>query len=115
MTKNERWLRMLSKMQIDVTEEIASGELISRELLHDNKTWRITLQFDNLLTVECMNFLSSRIVQYMCEEIGECKCKFTFKYRNSTLDAKMVEEYLDEGIRVLSSVKREITIIRTLS
>ena len=78
MTKNERWLRMLSKMQIDVTEEIASGELISRELLHDNKTWRITLQFDNLLTVECMNFLSSRIVQYMCEEIGECKCKFMF-------------------------------------
>ena len=111
MTKNERWLRMLSKMQIDATEEIASGELISRELLHDNKTWRITLQFDNLLTVECMNFLSSRIVQYMCEEIGECKCKFTFKYRNSTIDAKMVEEYLDEGIRVLSSVKREMTII----
>ena len=43
MTKNERWLNMLKMMNIEITDDIASGALINRTLLSDNKTWRISL------------------------------------------------------------------------
>ena len=85
------------------------------ELLNDNKTWRITLEFDNLLSVERINFLTSSIRKYLQEEIGTEECKFSVIYRNSILDGLnniLIAEYFEEAIRVLSTVKREITIIR---
>ena len=115
MTRNERWLNMLKMMNIEATNDILTGELVNRVLLNDNKTWRITLEFDNLLSVERINFLTSSIRKYLQEEIGTEECKFSVIYRNSILDGLnniLIAEYFEEAIRVLSTVKREITIIR---
>ena len=115
MTKNERWLNMLKMMNIEVTEDILTGELVNRVLLSDNKTWRITLEFDELLSVEKINFLTDNIRKYLKEEIGTEFCKFSVIYRKSILNGlsnNLIKEYYDEAIKVLATVKREISIIR---
>ena len=115
MTKNERFLNMLKIMNFEVTDDIASGVVVGYELLEDNKTWRVTLEFDSLLTVERVNSLTSGIKQYLVDEIGALECKFTINYRNSILDGLnnlTICDYFEEAIKVLSTVKREITIIK---
>ena len=115
MTKNERFLNMLKIMNFEVTDDIASGVVVGYKLLEDNKTWRVTLEFDSLLTVERVNSLTSGIKQYLVDEIGALECKFTINYRNSILDGLnnlTICDYFEEAIKVLSTVKREITIIK---
>ena len=67
MTKNERFLNMLKIMNFEVTDDIASGVVVGYKLLEDNKTWRVTLEFDSLLTVERVNSLTSGIKQYLVD------------------------------------------------
>lgn len=115
MTKNERWLNMLKMMNIEITDDIASGALVNRTLLSDNKTWRITLEFENLLPVSKLSFLTNSIKNYLIEEIGAEECKFTVLYRNSVLEGNnsiLINEYFDAAIEVLSTVKREVSIIK---
>ena len=115
MTKNERFLNMLKIMNFEVTDDIASGVVVGYKLLEDNKIWRVTLEFDNLLTVERVNSLTNAIKQLLVDEISALECKFTINYRNSILDGLnnlTICNYFEEAIKVLSSVKREITIIK---
>ena len=103
MTKNERFLNMLKIMNFEVTDDIASGVVVGYKILEDNKTWRVTLEFDSLLSVERVNSLTSGIKQYLVDEIGALECKFTINYRNSILDGLnnlTICDYFEEAIKV---------------
>ncbi len=111
MNKNQRWLNMLSRLNINPTDDIISGSLVNTELLKDNKTWRLTLEFDSLLPCNKVNSLMASIKNYMFNNLNAIDCKFTFCYRDKTIVDDLIEEYFHDGIRVLSTVRKEILIL----
>lgn len=111
MTKNEQWLNMLSKLNITPTSDIESGQLISRTLLKDNKTWRLTLEFEKLLSFSVLNELMNSIRSYLVANLNAIDCKFTICYRNQEIDNDLISDYLKDGIFVLSKVSKEIRIL----
>ena len=75
MTKNEQWLNMLSILNIAPDASIESGILVSRKLLSDNTTWRITLEFENLLPLEKIKFLTTEIKKYLVDNTKSVSIK----------------------------------------
>ena len=112
MTKNEQWLNMLSILNIAPDVSIESGILVSRKLLSDNSTWRITLEFENLLPLEKIKFLTTEIKKYLVDNIGFEDVKFTIQYRTLTNNDNLLYEYFDDALEVLKEVRREILIIK---
>ena len=112
MTKNEQWLNMLSILNIAPDASIESGILVSRKLLSDNNTWRITLEFENLLPLEKIKFLTTEIKNYLVDNIGFEDVKFSIQYRTLTNNDVLLYEYFDDAIEVLKEVRREILIIK---
>lgn len=111
MNKNEQWLNMLQKLKIKADDTIKTGELVSKTLLKDNKSWRITLSFEKLISQKQLAYLMQEIKAYLINEIGAADCRFTIVYRNQTVNDDFVIEYLQDGIEVLSKVSKEILML----
>ncbi len=111
MTKNEQWLNMLSKLNIEPDDLIKNGELVSKTLLTDNKSWRLTLAFDKLLPQSVLATLMEKIKKYLVDVVGAKDCKFTIVYRDQNFDIEYLSDYIKDGINVLSKVSKEILIL----
>ena len=111
MNRNEQWLNMLTKLNIEPDETIKNGELISKTLLTDNKSWRLTLSFEQLIPQKKLAFLMEKIKKYLIEVLDATDCKFTIIYRNQEINDDYVVDYLKDGIEVLSKVSKEILML----
>ena len=108
MTKNEQWLNMLSILNIAPDASIESGILVSRKLINDSNTWRITLEFENLLPLEKIKFLTTEIKNYLVDNIGFEDVKFSIQYRTLTNNDNLLYEYFDDAIEVLKEGRDKV-------
>lgn len=112
MNLNERFLNILEILGIEVNDFIKNGKLIKYELLSDDKTIRVTLEFDKLISLNDIKPILEKIKEYVINNLSASDCRFTIRYVDDSIEDELIYDYYNDGIELLSPVQQEISILK---
>ncbi len=113
MSENRnKFLELLDASGIERTFELSNGEIEKVLLCNNSSVWKIHLLFDNILPINQVCELMSKIRNYILsfKEIEDVK--FVFNYRNLILTEKTNKEYFDYIVSSSLHRDRSISVLK---
>ena len=79
---NEVWLKIFNNLEFVDNYKIANGTIEKVFVDNENNTWRIVLSLPEVLKLEVMEELTSKVKDFCIKEFKVKNVKFTISYLN---------------------------------
>ena len=106
---SNKWIEMLELAGVEITDQLASGEITGVKVKTKEGVWRICVTLDKVLKVAYLNEVMEKIRNKFIEIYGLSKVLFTISYRNTEVEELTVAEYFKSAIEVCKSVKSTVS------
>lgn len=106
---NKKMLQILELANIPVTNEVVNGKVMSVKVNSKENTWRLCLNFENVLSWSFLNDMMQKIKNAFVSEYGLENVLFTVSYdKLDNLSLDMINEYYNASIEVCKVKKATI-------
>ena len=114
---NEVWLKIFNNLDFVDNYNIANGTIEKVFVDNENNTWRIVLSLPEVLKLEVMEELISKVKDFCIKEFKVKNVKFTISYLNFEDFMKTncfkgeVLKYYNQAINICSSVTKSVLVL----
>ena len=109
---NEKWLGILKKANIELTDSIIEGEITEVKVSSDGKNWLISVRLPLLLPVDEVFNLMDKITKYVKGIIPILEhVAFSFEYNNFIYNEELVKAYLQRGISECARSHKNVKVL----
>ncbi|MBQ8292836.1 MAG: PolC-type DNA polymerase III [Bacilli bacterium] len=113
MSENSsKFLEILDASGIKRTFELSNGEIQKVVLCNNSCVWKIHLLFDNILPINQVCELMTKIRNYIMSSKEIEDVRFIFSYRNLVLNEKTNKEYFDYLVNNFMNRDRSISVLK---
>lgn len=105
---------------VEINDALATGKLTNVKVNDKTSTWRLCLQFSEIVEPDDLYNMQEKVAKYIRENFGIKNVKFTVDYDDSTKStyyakSSFVKKYLLEAIEVCKEVKKGVIILNEYS
>ena len=105
---------------VEINDALATGKLTNVKVNDKTSTWRLCLQFSEIVEPDDLYNTQEKVAKYIRENFGIKNVKFTVDYDDSTKStyyakSSFVKKYLLEAIEVCKEVKKGVIILNEYS
>ena len=109
---NEKWLGILKKANVELTDSIIEGEITEVKVSSDGKNWLISVRLPLLLPVDEVFNLMDKITKYVKGIIPILEhVAFSFEYNNFIYNEELVKAYLQRGISECARSHKNVKVL----
>ena len=112
---NNQWLKILEMANVKMTDELSTGEVISVKVKNSNCSWRICLNFDNVVSWEILEPTMNQIREKLIEQCNLNNVLFTISYHNHQCSNEYLHGYYKAAIKACQVIKATVVMLEAYS